>query len=204
MIYYGIRSLHELLNRFERTRRARPGPINRLNDLQRLPNLLSSLLLVGLSLVCVTSTAAEPQPSAPQLDPAHSRKMAKGLALFKQHVRPVLVNTCLQCHGGAELESEFDLSTREGLLAGGEQGPAVIPGNAKTSLLYKLITHTKEPEMPVDAPRLSDETVARIAEWINLGAPYDKPLLERDVAANSWTEKNVSDTARDYLSLIHI
>ena len=52
--------------------------------------------------------------------------------------------------------------------------------------------------MPVDAPKLSEETVARFSEWIQLGAPYDQPLLERRAAAPSWTKKVVADELRDY------
>ncbi len=47
---------------------------------------------------------------------------------------------------------------------------AVTPGNAKTSLLYQLVTHEKEPAMPFKAAKLSKETIALVELWINLGA----------------------------------
>src|SRR5438034_2866435 len=75
------------------------------------------------------------------IDPAHAAKMAKGLDVFKQHVRPLLEQKCLRCHGGKSVENDFDLSDREHLLKGGESGPAVLLGKSKESLLYKLITH---------------------------------------------------------------
>ena len=33
--------------------------------------------------------------------------------------------------------------------------------------------------MPQKAPKLPAETIAQIARWIDLGAPYDRPLVER-------------------------
>jgi hypothetical protein len=100
--------------------------------------------------------------------------MQEGLALFKEHVRPALVRHCLDCHGGKEIKGEFDLSRREALLASGN----VELGKASESQLCLVISHKEEPHMPHKAPKLPDETIARIARWIDLGAPYDRPLIE--------------------------
>ena len=139
-------------------------------------------------------------PAADKLDPDHAAKMAKGQELFKQHVRPILVKRCLSCHGGKEeIEAGFSLVDRPGLLRGGDSGPAIIPGNAKDSLLYKLITHAKEPYMPQQSRKLTDEQIAHIAAWIDLGAPYDSPLVEvKDTAA--WTRKEVPPEAKQFWS----
>jgi mono/diheme cytochrome c family protein len=107
--------------------------------------------------------------------PEHARRMQEGLALFKEHVRPALVRHCLNCHGGKEIKGEFDLSTREALVASGH----VELGKASESQLCLVIGHKEEPHMPHKAPKLADETIARIARWIDLGAPYDRPLIER-------------------------
>jgi len=104
---------------------------------------------------------------------------AKGLAIFKKHVRPVLTERCLNCHGGNFTESELDLSTRAKLLIGGKEGPAIVPGKAAESLVIKLITHARLPAMPYEETKLPDDVIGRFAEWINLGAPYDGPLTPR-------------------------
>jgi hypothetical protein len=133
------------------------------------------------------------------VDPDHAAKMAKGLDLFKKEVRGVLTQKCLRCHGGKKTESEFDLVDRNLLLKGGLLGPAIIPGKAKDSLLYKLIAHAKPPHMPHNATKLPAETLARIAAWIDLGAPYDQPLVARD-DQTAWTRKVLSDEARQFWS----
>jgi hypothetical protein len=144
---------------------------------------------------------AQQQNKAPaEIGPDHAAKMAKGLEVFKKHVRPLLVEKCLRCHGGKEVESEFDLSDREGLLKGGLYGPAVVAGKVKESLLYKLITHTKDPHMPHNAAKLPPEAIQHIANWIELGAPYDGPLKEGKAKKTSWTDKVLPAQAKQFWS----
>jgi hypothetical protein len=122
-----------------------------------------------------------------KVDPDHVAKMAKGTELFKSSVRAVLQAKCVKCHSGERIEGEFDMGTRESLLKGGPRGPAVVPGDSKKSLLYQLTAHQKEPHMPFERAKLPDADIAKIAEWIDLGAPYDKPFVDKDDAA--WTKK---------------
>ena len=123
------------------------------------------------ALILARPVAAEEKANVP---PDHARQMKEGLALFKEHVRPALVKYCLDCHGGKATKGEFDLSDRKPLMDSG-----AIDGGAKESQLYALITHADEPHMPKKGPKLPEETIAQIARWIDLGAPYDRPLVER-------------------------
>lgn len=153
----------------------------------------SVLLIACCALVCVRARAED-------LPADHAAKMAQGLDLFKRQVRPILVQHCVKCHGGEGIESELDLTDRALLLKGGLSGPAIIAGKAKESLLYKLVTHAKEPKMPFEANKLSAEQIAHISTWIDLGAPYDKPLAGLKSGAASWTERLVPDEARKFWS----
>src|SRR5437763_2584917 len=69
----------------------------------------------------------------PEFDAAHAEKMQDGLALFKSQVRKLLIDNCVECHGGGEVESGFDLATRKALVRGGAHGPAVVPGKSADS-----------------------------------------------------------------------
>ncbi len=144
--------------------------------------------------------ADDPQPASRNDDPEHAAKMAAGLKIFKSDVRTVLAGRCLKCHGGEESEGEFDLSTRAGLLKGGAEGKAVVLGNSKASLLYKLIAHTEEPAMPEDGAKLDDRLIKAIAKWIDLGAPYDKSLISENVDPLAWTQRKVDDASREFWS----
>lgn len=105
-----------------------------------------------------------------------------GPELFNKQVRPLLEKSCFPCHGGLFKKSGLDLSTRESLMRGGDSGPVVVEGSASQSLLLKLISHRQEPAMPYKSPKLPDDAIARIAEWIDAGAPYTAPLQKAAVA----------------------
>ena len=108
--------------------------------------------------------------------------MAKGLAIFKSDVRAALKQHCVKCHGGDKTRGDLDLTTRAGLLKGGDEGVSVVPGKAKDSLLVKLIKHAEKPYMPAKKPKLPSSLIEKIVQWIDFGAPYDKPLIENAVA----------------------
>lgn len=126
----------------------------------------------------------------------HAEKMAQSLTVFKTDVRAVLTENCVKCHGGEKTLSNFNLTTREGLLVGGVSGVSVIAGNAKESRLIDYLAHRKQPFMPLDQPRLSDEAISKIAKWIDLGAAYDKPL--GDQAAKRPSPLQVTNNDREY------
>ena len=101
-----------------------------------------------------------------------------GGKLFGEHVKPLFENHCLACHNSSVKQGELDLTTREALLKGGTRGPAVVPGDGKSSVLYKLITHEQEPKMPSEGEKLPADMAVLIALWIDLGAPYGQPSPE--------------------------
>jgi hypothetical protein len=146
------------------------------------------------------SKETKAQPSG-TVDADHAAKMARGLEVFKNRIQPILVKSCVRCHGGKKTEGELDLTDREGLLRGGGRGPAILVGNAKDSLLYKLVTHARDPHMPRAGSKLSDETIAQIGLWIDLGAPYDKPLVAKNRPDNkAWIQKAISEEDRQFWS----
>jgi hypothetical protein len=88
----------------------------------------------------------------------------------------VLEARCARCHSGEKARAGLDLTTREGLLRGGSSGPAVVPGDARKSLLYRQVAHAVKPGMPFKGPKLSAAQTALLAAWIDAGAPYDRAL----------------------------
>jgi hypothetical protein len=107
--------------------------------------------------------------------------MALGRDLFAKKVRGLLTERCLKCHGGgSKLRGGLSLATRETLLKGSDSGPVVVLGTAMQSKLYRLAAHLDEPPMPPPGNKaLNKAQLADLARWIDLGAPYDKPLIER-------------------------
>lgn len=134
------------------------------------------------------------------VDPDHAAKRTQGVALFKTDVRKILKQKCVGCHGENSTEGKLDLATQEGLLKGGERGPAAVIGRGSKSLLSRVITHQQEPQMPKDGDKLSAAEIAAIIQWIDLGAPYDEPLVIRKVEATRWTERKISPDAKNLWS----
>src|SRR5262245_46318383 len=98
----------------------------------------------------------------------------KGLEFFESKIRPVLAQHCYKCHSasGGKSESSLLLDTREKMRAGGDRGPAIIPGDAKASLLLTAISHTDpDLKMPPKKDRLPDSVIADFRAWIEMGAP---------------------------------
>jgi hypothetical protein len=163
-----------------------------------------SLLLVLPLVVLWPAIVAADEPAKPdrqaEFDPAHVEKMQEGLRLFKTQVRQVLIDRCVDCHGGSETESGFDLATRKGLVRGGAHGPAIVPGKSADSNVVRFISRREKPFMPDGAEKLPAGQIAAIAHWIDLGAPYDKPLVDNPRDPDSWVNTVVPDKAREFWS----
>ncbi len=89
----------------------------------------------------------------------------------------VLENRCVRCHNPGEKKGELDLTTREGLLRGGESGVAVVAGSQPGSLLYQMVVHEESPAMPLREKKLPDAEIAAIGAWVNAGLPYERALV---------------------------
>jgi mono/diheme cytochrome c family protein len=151
--------------------------------------------LLGLGSACLAA-----DPPSTSIDPDHAAKRVKGLELFKTTVRAILKDKCVSCHGADATEGKLDLATQDGLLKGGERGPAAVIGRGDKSLITRLITHQQQPHMPKDGDNLSDAQIASIVTWIDLGAPYDEPLVARHVETTKWIERKVEQNAKQFWS----
>ena len=56
----------------------------------------------------------------------------------------ILQQKCLACHGESSAMSGLVVTSRENLLKGGARGPAIVPGKAAESLLYKAVAGSGE------------------------------------------------------------
>jgi hypothetical protein len=93
------------------------------------------------------------------------------VTFFEQRIRPVLVKECYSCHSAEskEIKGGLRLDTREAVLAGGDTGPAVVPGKPEESPLVEAIRY-EGPEMP-PKKKLPDAVVADFERWVRIGAP---------------------------------
>jgi mono/diheme cytochrome c family protein len=128
-----------------------------------LPTWVTTSLLLAIA-VFLPATAAAQSPQKTSSFP----RTAEALRLLETR--------CASCHGGKKTRADFDLTSREGLLKGGDSGRAVVLGQSKKSLLYRLVTHAQKPAMPQKGEKLSTAEADLLAAWIDAGAPYSRVL----------------------------
>ncbi len=118
---------------------------------------------------------------------------------FTDDIRPIFERSCWNCHGAASQLSELDLRTRETAIAGGARGPALVPGRAEESRMYRAVAGLDDPRMPMGGGVLTDVEIAAVRTWIDDGAHWDAGGAPSagDVVA-SLENSELPPGARDY------
>ena len=94
---------------------------------------------------------------------------------FEKKIRPLLAERCHTCHS-AEAPSVFAnlyLDSRDGVLRGGDSGPAVVPGDSANSLLLRAVRGEARVPMPPTG-RLRDDQIEDLAAWVDAGSPWPR------------------------------
>ena len=116
--------------------------------------------------------AGFPTQAQTQADPAGAAPDAAQAEFFETTIRPLLADNCHACHSG-RVETPFGglrLDSRAGLLAGGDSGPAIVPGRPQDSALVQRL-HGRPRLMPPAGPLDADE-IAALDRWVAAGAPW--------------------------------
>ncbi|MBI2689781.1 MAG: PSD1 domain-containing protein [Acidobacteria bacterium] len=129
------------------------------------------------------------------------------VAFFEKNVRPILVKRCYACHSAdTKPAGGLRVDDRNGLLNGGDSGPAVIPGEPEKSLLIERITHSNpRRRMPKEGDLVTPEELALLKAWITNGVAWPaetiavnkpNPGYER-LRSRHWAFQPISDPAGD-------
>ena len=97
-----------------------------------------------------------------------------GIALWKKEIKPLLEENCWKCHGADKVRAELVLTTREGVLKGGEVGPAVDLENPAASLMMKMVSYKDEDHQMPPIGKLPKNKIDALAKWIEIGLPFPK------------------------------
>ena len=97
----------------------------------------------------------------------------EGIELFRKKILPVLEQHCYECHSAKadDLKGNLRLDTREGMLKGGDNGPAVKPGDVEDSFLFKAMSYKEDDYKMPPKGKLPDEVLKDFERWIKIGAP---------------------------------
>ncbi|MFN0110696.1 MAG: PSD1 and planctomycete cytochrome C domain-containing protein [Blastocatellia bacterium] len=105
---------------------------------------------------------------------------------FETRIRPLLATNCFACHTSAE-SGGLRVDSREALLKGGNSGAALVPNRPEASLLLKAIAHTHDRlKMPKGKPKLKDDEIASLSQWIKDGAVWPKTSKPQTASSKHW------------------
>ncbi|HBE69079.1 MAG TPA: hypothetical protein DDW52_13095 [Planctomycetaceae bacterium] len=111
------------------------------------------------------------------------------IEFFESRIRPILAQECYACHSSnGDADGGLILDHRNGLLKGGDRGPAIVPGKPDQSLLIRAIRHeVADLEMPSAAPKLDEVIIRDFEHWIKIGAPdpRERPPTDEELDADS-------------------
>lgn len=107
---------------------------------------------------------------------------------FENRIRPVLAEHCFSCHSSRseKLKAGLRVDSRSGLLAGGDTGPAIVPGKPDESLLLRAVSY-EDPDLQMPPKtRLPAAAIADLRDWIRAGATWPTNASDPSVAKSSF------------------
>lgn len=118
---------------------------------------------------------------------------------FETRIRPLLAEKCYACHTASKL-GDLRVDSREALLQGGKSGPAMVPGKAGESLLFRaVLQNDARLKMPMAGGKLSATEIAALREWIDGGAVW--PASAAQTARPAQTGFAITPEQRAFWSL---
>lgn len=129
----------------------------------KLPHLTARFSLALLVTFAVASPSLCSQDNLP----------GEQLDFFENKVRPLLAGKCYKCHSSERKKPKGELAvdSRQGLLAGGESGPALVPGDAERSRLIEAVRYENPDLQMPPKKKLSEGEIATLVKWVEMGAP---------------------------------
>jgi hypothetical protein len=97
---------------------------------------------------------------------------------FAKDVQTLLETKCLECHNPAKVKGKLLMDTLANLTKGGENGPAVVPGQVDKSEMIKRISLAKGDDdiMPPKNGPLSAAEIDVLKRWVAEGAVWPQGL----------------------------
>ncbi len=120
-------------------------------------------------------------PAASRAEAAARPDSAK-LEFFEKKIRPLLVENCYTCHSAnTNAKGGLRVDDRNGLLQGGQHGPAVVPGQPDKSLLIQKISHADPRQRMPQGGQLPPERIADLTRWVRDGAAWPAVVVPASV-----------------------
>ena len=120
--------------------------------------------------------------------PARGADDPAGLEFFEKKVRPVLAEHCFNCHStrAKKVRGGLLLDSRAAILKGGDNGPALVPGNPDKSRLIEAVRYQNVDLRMPPKGKLPAAAIAALESWVKQGAPWPREDGPRVVIKNQF------------------
>ena len=137
------------------------------------------LVILGFSGFLLSGWGAEDLAKGSREPDLHDRAGdSREWEFFENKVRPILVDHCFRCHGEEpkKVKGGLRLSSRMGMVSGGDSGAAMVPGDAERSLIIQAIRYKDAATAMPPKRKLSDVEIGDLTKWVAMGAPWPSLL----------------------------
>jgi hypothetical protein len=143
------------------------GAPRRLPESRRKASSVSLILTVFIAAVFVVISPSGTRAAAGSSDPDPTQ-------FFESRIRPLLVDKCYSCHSAQakKLKGGLFVDSGDGLLKGGDSGPAIVPGQPDQSRLIDAVRYGNPDLQMPPKTKLADGQIADLTEWVKRGAPW--------------------------------
>ena len=160
--------------------------------------LAGVVALLGSAMLATWGAQTTPSPASTRRP--SGAEAGQATVDYVRDIRPILSNTCYQCHGPDEASREADLrlDQKDRVLGAASSGtPVIVPGKPLESKLFQRLASTDPDERmppPDSGKSLSPEQIEQIRKWIEEGASWQahwafvapqRPAIS-DVSDKSW------------------
>lgn len=98
---------------------------------------------------------------------------AKEYVEFDRDVAPILVRRCVECHQGDDPQGALDLTSAASVAIGGDQGPALVPGDpVQSRLVARVVAGEMPPAQNGRSQQLPQREIEVLQQWIAEGARW--------------------------------
>jgi hypothetical protein len=123
-----------------------------------------------LALTCALFWVAFSPPRVAGKEKAFTSEQVR---FFDKEVKPLLETHCFRCHGGEKkVRGGLRLTSRQGVLTGGDLGPAVSLSKPEESLLLQAISYKDVLLQMPPKGKLADAQIEILSRWVKSGLPW--------------------------------
>jgi hypothetical protein len=131
-----------------------------------------TITVAALALTLVTVRAED------KLDPSKLPPAAKISGVtYEKDMKPLFETSCVKCHSGPKAKGKLHMDSLEGVLKGGKDGKAVVPGDSGQSPMVYAVAHIGDeddfmppPKNKAGIKQLTPDQIGLIRAWIDQGA----------------------------------